>query len=209
MDNNHTIITIGRQLGSCGRKIGQLLAEKLNIAFFDKALIAKAAKESGLSENLFEGMDERPTNSFLYSLVMGLNTGHGLYQRYDDVLSSDNLFKIQSAVIRNVAAEGPCVIVGRCADYILRDESKLVRVFIHADEDWRKMNVSAEMDISIPDAVTHLRKVDKRRSNYYNFYTNKTWGDVANYDIAVNSGVIGVENSVELLARFVEMKTEQ
>lgn len=205
---NNTVITIGRQLGSCGRKIGKKLAEELNIAFYDKDLIAKAAKESGLSENLFEGMDERPTNSFLYSLVMGLNTGHGIYHHYDDVLGSDNLFKIQSTVIRNVAAEGPCVIVGRCADYILRNEPNLIRVFIHADEDWRKLNVAAEDEIEVAEAVTRLRKIDKRRSNYYNFYTNRTWGDVDNYDIAVNSGAIGVDNTVALLAQFVKMKTE-
>lgn len=208
MDNisNNTIITIGRQLGSGGRDIGRKLAEELGIKFYDKELIAEAAKESGLSENLFEGMDEKPTNSFLYSIVMGVQTGKGLYYQYSDALNGDNIFKIQSDVIKKLANENSCVIVGRCADYILRNYPNLIKVFIHADKDFRKDRLTNVLKMTPKEADTSMVKTDKNRANYYNFYTNNVWGSVENYHISLNSGAIGIDNSVEVLKQFVKIK---
>ncbi len=208
MDNisNNTIITIGRQLGSGGRDIGRKLADKLGIKFYDKELIAEAAKESGLSENLFEGMDEKPTNSFLYSIVMGVQTGKGLYYQYSDALNGDNIFKIQSDVIKKLANENSCVIVGRCADYILRNYPNLIKVFIHADKDFRKDRLTNVLKMTPKEADTSMVKTDKNRANYYNFYTNNVWGSVENYHISLNSGAIGIDNSVEVLKQFVKIK---
>ena len=127
-----TVITLGRQLGSNGKLIGKALAEKLGYKFYDKDLIARVAKESGLSENLFDEMNEKPTTSLLYSLVMGVQSSKGLYYQYNDMLNGDSLFRLQADVIKKIADEGPCIIVGRCADYILRNNPNLIKLFLCA-----------------------------------------------------------------------------
>lgn len=199
------IITIGRQLGSKGREIGRALAAKLNIPFYDKELIVEAAKQSGLSERMFENMDEKPTNSFLYSLVMSMQPGSGLYNQYNNFLNNDSIFKIQSDVIRPIADKGSCVIVGRCADYVLRGRENLVRVFIHADAKTRTERIMLRDNVSEKDARNAVSKADKRRGNYYNFYTNGVWGDVNNYDIAIDSGRLDVNKCVQLLADYIHL----
>lgn len=199
------IITIGRQLGSKGREIGRALAAKLNIPFYDKELIVEAAKQSGLSERMFENMDEKPTNSFLYSLVMSMQPGSGLYNQYNNFLNNDSIFKIQSDVIRSIADKGSCVIVGRCADYVLRGRENLVRVFIHADAKTRTERIMLRDNVSEKDARNAVSKADKRRGNYYNFYTNGVWGDVNNYDIAIDSGRLDVNKCVQLLADYIHL----
>lgn len=200
------IITIGRQLGSRGREIGRKLAEKLDIKFYDKELIVEAAKHSGLSEKMFENIDEKPTNSFLYSLVMSMQPGSGLYNHYNNFLNSDNIFKIQSDVIRNIADRGPCVIVGRCADYVLADCENLIKVFIHADVETRTKRIMLRDNIPEKDARNLVLKADKRRGNYYNFYTNAAWGDVKNYDISIDTGKLDPDSCVELLADYVKLR---
>ena len=202
----NTIITIGRQLGSGGREIGQMLAKDLGIKYYDKELLTAAAKESGMAQELFENHDEKPTNSILYSLVMGIQSGRGAYHRYGDLLNSDAIFRIQSQVIQNLVDEKPCVIVGRCADYVLRENPNAVNVFIHAKEDFKLKRVMDIYKKTEKDALDTMVKTDKRRSNYYNFYTNQVWGDVTNYHIALDSGSIGIENSARLIVDFVKMK---
>ncbi len=200
------IITIGRQLGSNGREIGKRLAKALNIPFYDKELIAEAAKQSGLSEKLFENADEKPTNSFLYSLVMSVQPGADLYTHYNDLINNDSIFKIQSDIINGIADKGSCIIVGRCADYVLRDRAELVKVFIHAGLDTRIKRIAERDKVSEKDARNAVLKADKRRGNYYNFYTNEVWGDVKNYDIAIDSGKINLDACAELLKKYVEIK---
>lgn len=200
------IITIGRQLGSRGREIGRKLAAVLDIPFYDKELIVEAAKQSGLSEKMFENADEKPTNSFLYSLVMSMQPGSGLYNHYNDFLNNDNIFKIQSDVIRDLADKGPCIIVGRCADYVLRDRSDLVKVFIHADAEVRTKRIMQRDNVSEKDARNAVAKADKRRGNYYNFYTNGVWGDVKNYDISLDSGKLNINKCVSLLADYIKLR---
>ncbi len=200
------VITVGRQLGSDGKNISMMLAERLSCAFYDKNLIARAAKESGLSENLFESIDEKPTNSLLYALVMGVQSGKGLYYQYNDVLNGDNIFKLQSDLIKKIASEGSCVIVGRCADYILRDNPNLVKVFLYADQDTRAANLMKRDGISEKEAYAAINKADKRRSNYYNFYTNNTWGDVNNYNICLDTASLSPEKCVDILTDYIETK---
>ena len=201
----HTVITIARQFGSGGRDVAKLLSEKMGIHFYDRELIALAAKESGLSESLFEGIEEKPTNSLLYSLVMGIQSGRGTYYRYGDVLNSDSVFRIQSQVIRDLASKGPCVIVGRCSDYILREQPNLINVFIHADKDWRVQRIMQRHQLKEKEAENLITKTDKRRSSFYNFYTNKVWGNVNNYHLAIDTSKVGLEHAADLIINFSEM----
>lgn len=200
------IITIGRQLGSNGRIIGEALAKRLGYKFYDKELIAKVAKDNGLSEHLFEGIDEKPTNSMLYSLVMGIQSGKGLYYQYNDIMNGDNLFKLQSDVIKGIAKEDNCVIVGRCADYILREHPGLVKVFLYASREERVKNLMARDNMSEKLANSAVSKADKRRSNYYNFYTNNVWGDVNNYHLCLDTASLPTEKCVDILVNFAETK---
>lgn len=200
------IITIGRQLGSGGKLIGKLVAEKLGYKFYDKDVLAEIAKSTGLSSNLFEGIDDKPTNSFLYALVMGVQSGKGLYYQYNDVLNGDNLFKIQSDLIKDLASKDDCVFVGRCADYILRKSENLTKIFCYADTSFRIKTIIDRNGVSEKEASSAVSKADKRRSNYYNFYTNQTWGNMENYDLAINTATLSREDATELILKYIEMK---
>ncbi|MCH5352707.1 MAG: cytidylate kinase-like family protein [Acutalibacter sp.] len=195
------VITIARQYGSGGHEVGERLAQKLDIPFYDKALIAMAAKQSGISPEVFERADEKATSSLLYSMVMG--GGYGFGSRVPglgDMPINDKLFLIQSDIIKKAAEEGPCVIIGRCADYILREHLNCFHVFIHADKDARvKRIVRKELceEKKAPDFVT---KKDKQRANYYNFYSNNRWDDLNNYDLTVNMSRFSIEQAVNLIA---------
>ncbi|MEG1942455.1 MAG: cytidylate kinase-like family protein, partial [Angelakisella sp.] len=172
---DNLIITISRQYGSNGRHIGMALAKELGIAFYDKELIKLAASQNGISEKMFEEADEMPSNSFLYSLSMGSrNFGTGF--NYMDCLSNDKLFLMQSKVIRELADKGPCVIVGRCADYILRDHKNCINIFFHASSDFRVAHVMEELDLAEDAAKEMIRKVGKKRASYYNYYSDVEWG---------------------------------
>ena len=198
------IICIGRQFGSGGHEVAKTTAEILGIPFYDKELIAIAAKESGLSEHLFDGLDEKPTNSFLYSLVMGVQSGASTYCRYGDVTGSDNIFRIQAQVIRQIADKEPCVIVGRCADYILQEYENLVSVFVHANIEQRIERIMKRYDLKEKNAEDYINKTDKRRNSFYNFYTNRVWGSVDNYNLAIDTAQIGIKNAAEIIAEYVK-----
>ncbi|MBE5040351.1 cytidylate kinase-like family protein [Ructibacterium gallinarum] len=203
--SQNKIITIARQFGSGGRDVAKKVSELMGTAFYDKELIAIAAKESGLSETLFDGIEEKPTNSLLYSLVMGIQSGRGTYYRYGDVLNSDGIFRIQSQVIRNLAEEHSCVIVGRCSDYILREQKRLVNVFVHADLEWRVRRVMELYQMKEKEAENLITKTDKRRSSFYNFYTNKVWGNADNYHISLDTSKISIDQTAELIVSYANM----
>ncbi len=200
------VIAIGRQLGSNGRVIGEALANRLGYKFYDKERIAKVAKDKGLSEHLFEGIDEKPTNSMLYSLVMGMQSGKGLYYQYNDIMNGDNLFKLQSDVIKGIAEDDNCVIVGRCADYILRDNPGLIKIFLCASREDRIKTLMERDNMSEKEAGSAVSKADKRRANYYSFYTNNIWGDVNNYHLCLDTASMSIEKCVDLLAAFAKAK---
>ena len=202
---NKIIITIGRQFGSGGRKIGKLLAEQLGIAFYDKELINLASKESGICGEFFEKADEKTSGGLLKALAMGFTMNNAIFQ-VNDYLSNESLFQIQSDVIRKVAAGKSCILVGRCADYILRNEKNCINIFISANHADRLRGVMEYSNVSEEEAADMIAKTDKSRAAYYNYYTDKTWGAAESYDLCINSSVFGIEETTAFIKAFVEKK---
>lgn len=201
MDMAEIYVTIGRQFGSGGREIGKKVAQALGVPYYDKEILAVAAQESGLSHEFLKSYDEKPTNSFLYSLVMG-------QQRITPGVPGNTVEQMaanaQREAVLSVAEKGSCVIVGRCADYILRDKPGLCRVFICADQDARIRRVCARDGVSEREAAEKLRKMDKTRASYYSFHTDRKWGASESYDLCVNSSRIGTDAAVEVILAFVK-----
>lgn len=203
--SNGTVITIGRQFGSGGREIGKLVAQKLGIPFYDKDIIKHIAAESGLSHEVLDDYDEKPTNSFLYSLSLGAyGYGSGVASAVDMPIS-DKIFIVQSDVIKNLAEKGSCVIVGRCAESILKDTVPLLSVFIHTDFENRVLRVGEEQKIPRDKAADIVRKTDKKRASYHNYYSDLKWGTATSYDLCINSA-IGEENAAKLIIDCFSMK---
>lgn len=208
MEKNKTIITIGRQLGSGGRTIGKKLAERLGIAYYDRELINLASKESGICGEFFEKADEKTSGGLLKAFAMGFSMNSAIFQN-NDYLSNESLFQIQSDVIRKVATEGSCVLVGRCADYILRDESNCLNVFVTARmEDRIKRVLEYNNELKKNEVEEFINKADKSRSAYYNYYTDKVWGAAASYDLCVNSSYYGIKATVDYILTFLENNTK-
>ena len=194
------IITIARQFGSGGREIGERVAELLGVPLYDKEIITDAAAKGSLDEDVIKKVDESAANSLLYTLAMGSNVlGTTMHFGYKMPLN-DKLFILQSEVIKNYAAEGSCVIIGRCADYVLRDEPNVLRLFIYGDLDHRQERVAARHpEIKSSQIIDVINKTDKRRSSYYNFYTGNKWGKYDNYDMAINSSTLGIEHTAQVI----------
>lgn len=204
----NNIITIGRQYGSGGREIGRKVAEALDIPFYDKELIAYAAKQSGINEDLFYQNDETQPGSFIYSLVMGtypLVEGNTIYP---NLPMNHKVFLAQFEAIKEIAKKGPCVIVGRCADYVLQEHKNLINIFISADMEFRKKRIAEMENINEKKLEDYIKKVDKKRSSHYKYYTNKKWGDVTNYDLCINSSSLGIDKTVEFILDYVKMKNK-
>ena len=194
------IITIARQYGSGGREIGERVAEILGYPIYDKELIKDAASKGSLNEDVLKEADESAANSLLYTLAMGSNViGATMHFGYKMPLN-DKLFILQSEVIKDYAQKGSCVIIGRCADYVLRDEKNTLKIFIYGDLDHRKARVAERHpEIKTSQIVDVINKTDKRRSSYYNFYTGNKWGKYDNYDMAINSSNLGIEGTAQLI----------
>jgi cytidylate kinase len=190
----NNIITISRQYGSGGREIGAKLAKKLNIPFYDNELIERAAKESGFSEKAFENAENKASNSLLYSLAMGMNAYVNQDIGITHLSLDDQLYLVQSAVIRKVAEEGPCVIVGRCADYILRGQENVVNIFIWADLTARIKRAVELYHLNPSKAEEEILKTDKKRANYYNYHTS------------LRSDYIGIDDTVDCILHFLECR---
>ena len=199
----NTIITIGRQFGSEGREIGEKLAQNLGIPFYDKELLARAAKDSGLCEEVLQNHDEMPTSSFLYNLVMDTYSFGYNSSAYVDMPVSHRVFLAQFDTIKKIADEGPCVIVGRCADYALADRENLISVFIAAHPDAKLKRVMEKYDLTETKAREMLLKKDKQRKSYYDYYSSKRWGHVDTYDISINATVLGFDGTVKLLSQYI------
>lgn len=201
----NTVITIGRQFGSGGRDIGEKLALHYGIAFYDKDLLKRAAKESGICPELFENNDEKPTSSFLYNLVTDTYS-FGYSSPYIEMPLSHKVFLAQFDTIKKIAQEGPCVIVGRCADYALSDFNNRISVFIYAPlEDRIKRITDKYPDVNDPSKIKDMIvKTDKSRANYYNYYSSKKWGRADSYDLCVNSSILGIDGTVDLISDFID-----
>ncbi len=197
------IITIGRQFGSGGAEIGKRLAELLGINYYDKEILIKAAENSGINRDAFERADERATSSFLYSLAMSSYSGHISPLGVGDVMMSDKVFSVQSEEIKRLASLGNAVFVGRCADDILFEESDLTKVFIHSPFDERIKRIMEKLELEEQNAKKLINKTDKKRASYYNFYTSKSWGDAKNYHISIDSSILGINGTAEILKSFV------
>ena len=203
------IITIARQYGSGGREIGEKVAKKLGIPLYDKQLITDAASRGSLDENVTKLADESAANSLLYTLAMGSNVlGTTMHFGYKMPLN-DKLFILQSEVIKEYAKDTSCVIIGRCADYVLRNEEKLLRIFVYGDLDHREKRVAERHpELKASQIIDVINKTDKRRSSYYNFYTGNKWGKYDNYDIAINSSTLGIDGAADMICACVERLME-
>ena len=200
----NTVITIGREYGSGGRVIGKELARKLDIPFYDNELIDRAAEKSGLSMELLKDVDEQPVNVFLQTCTTLMFSGSRVALPAE-VSINDKLFFAQSEVIRELAAQGPCVIVGRCADYVLRDDANTLNIFIHAPLSYRIERAVNVYGIARNRAKNVVARMDRKRSSYYNFYTNKSWSDARSYDLCIDSTVLGEDGTAALIGTFVQM----
>ena len=206
---NNTIITIARQYGSGGHDIGEKLAEELKIPFYDKELLERAAKDSGFCQEIFENYDEKPTNSFLYSLVMDTySMGHST-AAFAEMPLNHKIFLAQFNAIKDIAKEGPCVIVGRCADYALADFPNVVNVYLYADMQSSIARIARRHDVTDAKAKDLIQKTDKGRASYYNYYTNKKWGEATGYDLCLNTASLGIDGSIHMIREFVAYKERE
>ena len=206
MMKTNTIITIGRQYGSAGREIGYKVADALDIKLYDKEMLDRAAKESGICQELFETHDEKPTNSFLYSLVMDTYSLGYTSGSYTDMPINHKVFLAQFDAIKKIADEGPCILVGRCADYALANHPNCLSVFIHADLDFRINHIMENFEVSKEKAADMIRKTDKKRASYYNYYSSKKWGDSRSYHLTLDSSQLSFEGCCDMIMHYMDLK---
>ena len=205
MNSTSSIITIGREYGSGGRQIGQEVAKYFGIKCYDKELLEHAANDSGICKELFEHHDEKPTNSFLYSLVMDTYSFGYSSSGFSDMPMNHKIFLAQFDAIKSIAKEGPCVLVGRCADYALHDMKNCLHFFIYADEETKIQRlVKKYPDLNESKARDMMIKKDKQRQSYYNYYSSKKWGRADSYDFCLNSSVLGIDGTVKLITQIIE-----
>ena len=199
------IITISREFGSAGSEIAGLLSKRLGVNYYDKDLLKRAAEECGMCHEIFENHDEKPTNSFLYNLVMDTYSFSYGSSPYIEMPISHKVFLAQFETIKNIAKEGPCIIVGRCADYALAELPNVINVFIHSTVEARAERISKMYNLSVDKAKEMISKKDKQRANYHNFYSAKKWGKADSYDLCIDSHRLGIENTVLFIEKYVNM----
>lgn len=200
------IIALNRQYGSGGKEVGTKLAKELNIKLYDEEIPELAAKKSGIRKDYFEKVDEKPTDSFLYALAMNTFSMNGTMNPFDNTLSSDHLFNLQAEAVKDIAKQGPCVIIGRCAEYILREEQKCISIFISASIEKRMERIRRLYQLSEKEAQKKINSMDKKRESYYNYYAGKEWDSLRSYDLSVNTGELGIDNTVELIKKYIELR---
>lgn len=203
------VITISRQYASGGREIGEKVAKYFDIPYYDNELITQAAKASGFAESIFEHAEDKATNSLLYSIAMGMNAYNSQelgMLGFNSLSLDDRIFIAQSDIIRKVAKEGPCVIIGRCADYILRERPNVVNIFIYAGMDFRIKRAVGQYGLPVDKAAENIMKRDRRRANYHNYHADEKWGNMNNYDLAIRTDFGGIDHSVKCIERFLEIE---
>lgn len=198
------IITVSRESYCGGDEIARLLSEKTGFKFYDREIISMASKKSGIHEDHFDFIEKKPTNSILYSVVMGMYSSRGAYVKLDDVLTDDKIYKIQADIIRDMAKDGNCVFVGRCSDYILREKTNCINVFLYAGMDDRIKRVVEKEKVTDSEARKLITRADKKRRSYYNYYTNREWGSFKNYDLMINLSKVSEQKAVELIIDFLD-----
>lgn len=207
---SNEVYAIGREFGSGGKAVAEKLAERLGIKMYDKELLQKAARESGFCEEIFENHDEKPTSSFLYSLVMDTYSVNGYTSSpFLDMPLNHKVFLAQFETIKNIAEQEPCVIVGRCADYALAGNPECISIFIHSSMENRIKTVSQRLNLTENKAKDLIQKKDKQRASYYNYYTSKKWGDSNSYDLTLDPEKIGIDGCVDMILKYRELMNKQ
>ena len=205
--SDQLIITLGREFGSGGKEVGEKLAERLGIKLYDKELLQQAAKESGFCEEIFENHDEKPTNSFLYSLVMDTYSVNGYSSApFLDMPLNHKVFLAQFDTIKKIAANESCVIVGRCADYVLKENPNVVSVFIHADKKFCLERALERNSMTEKEMQKYIEKTDRFRGDFYRYHTGNEWADARNYDLCLNSGKLGFQKCVEEIKSYIKIR---
>ena len=199
------IVTISRQYGSGGRYIGENLAKAMGVPCYDEKLIDMVAKESGFAQSFVAEKGERMTGSLLFNIASSLSFANNVFSNNNGVTLQDEIYFTQNRIIKELADKGPCVIVGRCADYILREREDCLNVFIHADNESKIERAEKYFNITREEAPAVLKKKDKARANHYKYYTDQEWGMASNYDLCLNSGLIGIEGCVKAIQQVLEL----
>ena len=199
------IVTISRQYGSGGRYIGENLAKAMGVPCYDEKLIDMVAKESGFAQSFVAEKGERMTGSLLFNIASSLSCANNVFSTNNGVTLQDEIYFTQNRIIKELADKGPCVIVGRCADYILREREDCLNVFIFADNESKIERAEKYFNITREEAPAVLKKKDKARANHYKYYTDQEWGMASNYDLCLNSGLIGIEGCVKAIQQVLEL----
>ena len=202
MSEKTKIITIGRRCGSGGREIGKKLSEKLGLPFYDKEIITAAAKESGLCDSFMESFEQTPTTSLLYSLVMNAQNG-GFYSGKPIELVA---YEAQINAVRAAAEKGPCIIVGRCADYILKDDYDVTSIFITASPEYRAKRTAQFDGTDLKEAKAKINRIDKARASYHNYHAETKWGSSESYELCINSEHLSSDAAAELIVQYINSK---
>lgn len=197
------IVTISRQCGSGGRYIGEQLAKELGVPCYDEKLMDMVAKESGFALDFVEEKGERITGSLLFNIASSLTYASNVFSG-NGMSLQDEIYFIQNRIIKELAEKEPCVIVGRCADYVLREREDCLNVFIHADDKSKLERAVKYYDMPEKDAPMILKKKDKARYNHYKYYTDLDWGMASNYDLCLNSGLLGIDGCVKVIKNILE-----
>lgn len=211
MKNGNLIITIGRQYGSGGRIIGKKLADDLGMHFYDQEILKMTSEISAVGEQYFRLADERAGHNLLYKIVGGLRTSLAEPSVNEDITAPENLFRFQSSVIRKLAQEEPCVIVGRCADYILEaaGHENLIKLFIYADIPTCIKRVTDVDGLDTKESLKRINKVNRERKEYHHYYTGRDWEDMQHYDLPINTSKIDLDQAVYLIKEYIKIRTEK
>ena len=199
------IVTIARQYGSGGKTIGQMLAENLGVNCYNREILRMASDDSGIKEELFNQADEKLRNNPLFRNSTRIYKGGLIQPDHGGFVSADNLFNYQAKVIRELAEEESCIIIGRCADYVLKDDPNVLRLFFFAPKEDCIVRVMEHDGITGRDAENKIEKIDKHRADYYKYYTGKDWYDARNYDFCLDTTSMGYEKLVEVVKNFIEV----
>ena len=200
------VITIARQYGSGGRTVGEMLAADLGIKYYDKEILKLASDESGINEGLFEKADEKLKSTSLFKIAKKAYNGELIPPESDDFTSNDNLFNYQAKIIRKLAEEESCVIIGRCADYILRDFDHVLSVFVHAPEDFCINEAIKKLSLPLKEIDKFIQKTDRRKAEYYKYYTGREWTDARNYDLALDCSKLGFDRCMEAIKANIRVR---
>lgn len=203
MTERKLILTISREAYCGGDELAKKLAEKLGFKYYNREIITLASEKSGIHEDHFDSAEKKPTNSILYSVVMSMYSPRGAYVKLDDVFTDDKIYKTQAEIIREMAEEGNCMFVGRCSDYILRHNENCVNIFLRASTEDRIKRAMEQEGIMEPEAKKLVSRSDKKRRSYYNYYTNREWGAITNYDLMLNLSKLTEDEAIEVIANYI------